>query len=104
MMRFDQNKRSWFVWSLVIGLLLINGLMAAPSVSHAAHHSSHKAGTHGSNLCAWECGASQGIEAVYVCFESALEVLDSIEPLPVLQCERLFLSSVDFRGPPHTSR
>ena len=94
-------KQSGLVWSLVVCLVLVNGLMAAPSVGHAKHHADHQAGTHSTGLCAWLCAGGVGIESVAVQLTSGL-----------LLVERVTIPSVDvvfsvisfphfFRGPPH---
>jgi len=74
--------------------------MAAPSVAHAAHHASHKAGTHSTSLCAWLCAAGQGIETSSVSPESALRLLTLVEFRDVDQIQKRFLSVVLLRGPP----
>ncbi len=57
-------KQSWLVWSLLLGLVLVNGFLAAPAVAHADHHAKHQAGTHSTGLCAWQCAAGQTAEHV----------------------------------------
>ena len=44
-------KQSWLVWSLLLCLVLVNGLLAVPAVAHADHHAKHQAGTHSTGLC-----------------------------------------------------
>ncbi|MEC4891037.1 MAG: hypothetical protein RI101_13365 [Nitrospira sp.] len=59
---FVRLKQSWLVWLLLLGLVLVNGLLAAPAVAHAGHHAKHDAGTHSTGLCAWQCAAGQTAE------------------------------------------
>lgn len=93
-------KRSGLVWSLLLCLVLANGLMAAPSVAHAAKHGSHQAGTHSTGLCAWLCAAGQGIETSSVSLESTLRLVDRVAGVRIDQYDILFSSLVFLRGPP----
>jgi len=93
-------KRSGLVWALLFCLVLVNGLMAAPSVAHAVHHASHQAGTHGTSLCAWLCAAGQGIETSSVSLESTFRFLDLVASPDVDQIQKRFFSTVLLRGPP----
>lgn len=52
-------RRSAVIWALLCCVVLVNGLMAAPSVSHAGHHEDHQATTHSTEMCAWFCAAAQ---------------------------------------------
>lgn len=93
-------KQSWFVWSLLACLVLVNGAMAAPSVSHAQHHADHQAGTHSTGLCAWLCAAGQDLETTSVSLQSTLQLVEQtvvIHGNPI----RIPASSPHFfRGPP----
>ncbi len=93
-------KRSAFVWALLFCIVLVNGFMAAPSVSHAQHHADHQAGTHSTGLCAWLCAGGVGIESSTVQLASALQLLEwvSIPSFDVV-LSVVFLPYF-FRGPP----
>jgi hypothetical protein len=93
-------KRSAFIWSLLLCLILVNGLMAAPSVTHAAHHGHHQAGTHSTGLCAWLCTAGQAIETLSVSFEPTFRLVDQIVVCGSIQSEQQFCSLIFLRGPP----
>ena len=93
-------KRSGLVWSLLLCLVLMNGLMAAPSVAHAMHHGKHQAGTHSTGLCAWLCAAGQGIESASVDLESTLRLLDWVVYVHADQYKKSLPSVVFLRGPP----
>lgn len=93
-------KQSWFVWSLLTCLVLVNGAMAAPSVGHAEHHADHKAGTHSTGLCAWLCAAGQEVESTSILLESTLQLVEQTvvvhtNPIRVPVAFHYF-----FRGPP----
>jgi hypothetical protein len=94
------KKRSAFIWALLFCIVLVNGAMAAPSVSHAEHHADHQAGTHSTGLCAWLCAGGVGIESSGIQFSSHLQLLAPVNSSP---CETV-LSVVSlpyfFRGPP----
>jgi len=49
--------------------------MAAPSVGHAEHHSSHNAGTHATGICAWFCAAGQDVESSTVDLTSVVQFI-----------------------------
>lgn len=93
-------KRSTFVWALLFCVVLVNGLMAAPSVGHAQHHAGHQAGTHSTGICAWLCAGGVGIESSTVQLDSALQLLEWVS-IPSFD---VVLSVVSlpyfFRGPP----
>jgi hypothetical protein len=93
-------KRSAFVWALLLCLVLVNGLMAAPSVGHAGHHTDHQAGTHSTGICAWMCAAGDGIESSVVPFASHLQLIECTSSVSVKTV--LTLDSLWFflRGPP----
>jgi hypothetical protein len=94
------KKRSAFIWALLFCIVLVNGAMVAPSVSHAAHHADHQAGTHSTGLCAWLCAGGVGIGSSAIQFDSHLQLLAPVNSSP---CETV-LSMVSlpyfFRGPP----
>ena len=93
-------KRSGLVWSLLLCLVLVNGFMAAPSVDHAGHHAHHQAGTHATGLCAWFCGAGEGIETTSGNVESTLHPVDRVIFNPDDQHDLLFSLFAFLRGPP----
>ncbi len=95
-----QLKHVGLVWSLLICLVLMNGLLAAPSVAHAEHHASHNAGTHSTALCAWQCVAGQGIETSSTCQESTLQLVALFVSEYAGQFQHLFSSLLFLRGPP----
>jgi hypothetical protein len=97
-------KRSGLVWALLLCLVLVNGFMAAPSVAHAAHHATHKAGTHTTGLCAWLCAAGQGIETSSVSLESTLQLVDRVDFYHVDRPQHDRASCIFLRGPPAFSR
>ena len=96
-------KRAGLVWSLVLCLVLVNGLMAAPSVAHAVKHGSHHGETHGTGLCAWFCTAGQAVETSSISLDSTLRLADGIVFHRVDQHERPFTSVTFLRGPPLSS-
>lgn len=95
--------RPTFVWTLLVCIILVNGLMAAPSVGHAGHHADHQAGTHSSGLCAWLCAGGVGIESSTVQFISRLRLLEWVS-IPSFDVVLSVVSlSYFFRGPPFLS-
>ena len=93
-------KRSAFIWALLLCIVLVNGLMVAPSVGHAQHHADHQAGTHSTGLCAWLCVAGDNIESFVVPFTSHLQLIGhtiTVAPQPVLSPSVLLYF---LRGPP----
>ena len=93
-------KQSWLVWPLLICLVLVNGLMAAPSVGHAQHHADHKAGTHSTGICAWQCAGGVGIESSAVQFTFELQLVERVT-IPFYDVVLMVRSlSSFFRGPP----
>ncbi len=99
-MKRNPLKRSGLAWSLLLCLVLANGLMAAPSVAHAGHHAQHHANTHSTGLCAWLCAAGQGIETSSVFLESSLRLVGCVKDVCADQYERLVSSLIFPRGPP----
>ena len=93
-------KQSWFVWSLLLCLVLVNGLLAVPAVAHADHHAKHAAGTHSTGLCAWECAAGQSIDTVAVVFNSSLQFVELADTPQVDSIATVSPASRFFRGPP----
>lgn len=93
-------KRSVFVWALLFCIILVNGVMAAPSVGHAEHHAHHQAGTHSSGICAWLCAGGVGIESSVVQLTSGLQLLEWVS-IPSFD---IVISVIAFpcflRGPP----
>ena len=96
-------KQSWFVWSLLLCLVLVNGLLAAPAVVHADHHAKHHAGTHSTGLCAWECAAGQSIDTVTVRLTSLLRLTEMVEHRQPDFMRQIPATSYFFRGPPSPS-
>ncbi|MBX3330330.1 MAG: hypothetical protein KF722_08010 [Nitrospira sp.] len=93
-------KRPAFVWALLFCVVLVNGFMAAPSVSHAEHHAHHQAGTHSSGLCAWLCAGGVGIESFAVPFASELQLLEWISIPSSDVVDTAVSLPYFFRGPP----
>ena len=94
-------KRPCLVWALLIGLVLMNGLMAAPSVAHAEHHGSHhNAGTHASGICAWFCAAGQDIDTSSVEPTSTLQLVGYALVACLDEVQRAIALSTFPRGPP----
>lgn len=93
-------KQSWLVWSLLLCLVLVNGLLAVPAVAHADHHAKHQAGTHSTGLCAWECAAGQSIDTVAEVFNSSLQFIELADAQQVDRIATVSLVSRFFRGPP----
>src|SRR5574342_398965 len=93
-------RRSGLVWSLLLCLVLMNGFMAAPSVTHAAHHATHQAGTHSTSFCAWLCAAGQGIESGSIDLESTFQLVDRVVHIYLGGSDLLSASPVFLRGPP----
>lgn len=71
-------KRSAVVWALLLCILVMNGLMAAPSVGHAQHHADHQGTTHSTGICAWLCAAGQGVESSSVVATSTLQLVGHV--------------------------
>ena len=96
-------KRSGLVWALLFCLVLVNGFMAAPSVAHAAHHASHKAGTHSTSLCAWLCAAGQGIETGFIVPEANSLPVDYFVFEWRAEIQQALPLQAFLRGPPASS-
>ena len=92
--------RPAFVWTLLFCIVLVNGLMAAPSVGHAQHHADHQGATHSTGICAWLCAAGVGIESSDIQLISELQFLERVG-IPSFD---IIFSAVPFssffRGPP----
>ena len=101
MVRF---KQSGFVWSLLLCLVLVNGLLAAPAVAHADHHAKHQAGTHSTGLCAWQCVAGQSIDTAAVSLTSSLKCIYMVESSQIDPVRAVLPASLFSRGPPSHSR
>lgn len=93
-------KRSACIWALVLCLVLVNGLMAAPSVGHAGHHADHQAGTHSSGICAWMCAGGVGIESSVVQLTSGLQLVEWVSSPSFDVVLRAIALPYFFRGPP----
>ena len=93
-------KQSWLVWSLLLCLVLVNGLLAVPAVAHADHHAKHQAGTHSTGLCAWECAAGQSIDTATVAFSASLQFVELAGTWHIDRVTTTSPVSRFFRGPP----
>ena len=93
-------KQSGFVWSLLLCLVLVNGLLAVPAVAHTDHHAKHEAGTHSTGLCAWECAAGQSIDSPSVYLESTLQPCGRATSAVVCKVYQLSPLCPLLRGPP----
>ena len=88
---------------LAFCLILVGGVVSAQMVGHAAHHAHHKAGTHGTAVCAWMCAAGQVINS------QTTPLLVSLGPtvlVPALAIEAPATPtsfSLASRGPPPTA-
>ena len=93
-------KRPVVVWALLLVIVLVNGLMAAPSVSHAEPYACHQTESHSTGLCAWLCASGVGIESSADQFASELQLLEWIS-IPSFD-HVISVSSLlyFFRGPP----
>ncbi len=96
-------RRTALVWSILLCIVLVNGLMAAPSVGHAEHHANHQAGTHSTGICAWLCAAGDGIESFTVPFASSLQLVDRTIIVPSQVVLRAGPLLYFLRGPPVSS-
>ncbi|MGE0470644.1 MAG: hypothetical protein AB7L09_18935 [Nitrospira sp.] len=94
------KKRSAFIWALLFCIVLVNGAMVAPSVSHAEHHADHQAGSHSTGLCAWLCAGGVGIGSSGVQFGSHLQLLAPVNSSPGETVLSVVSLSYFFRGPP----
>jgi len=96
-------KQPVLVWALLLVIVLVNGFMAAPSVSHAEHHTGHQAETHSTGICAWLCAGGVGIESSVVQLVSGLQLLEWVSSPPFNSVLSVILLSYFFRGPPSLS-
>ena len=71
-------KRPAVVWAVLLCILLVNSLMAVPSVGHAQHHANHQGTTHSTGICAWLCAAGQGIESSSVVATFTLQLIERV--------------------------
>lgn len=93
-------KQPVLVWALLLVIVLMNGAMSAPSVSHAEHHTCHQADSHSTGICAWLCAGGVGIESSAVQFASELQLLEWIS-IPSFDLVMSVSSLLYFfRGPP----
>lgn len=93
-------KRSGLIWALLLCLILVNGLMAAPSVRHALHHAKHQAGTHSTGICAWLCAAGQGVESSSIHLPSELQLFERTVVDPIDAVSDAAFYDHFLRGPP----
>jgi hypothetical protein len=88
------------VWALLFCIVLVNGLMAAPSVGHAEHHSDHQTTTHSSGVCAWFCAAGEAIGSALVQLNPQLQPSERATVAPVDTPLPMASFHSRFRGPP----
>jgi hypothetical protein len=101
MIRFT---RQLLVLPLVACLLLVPVLASPATVAHEAQHSHHhKAATHSSPLCAWFCGAGQGLDLQGSVFVPAITLLAILDLEPADQVEDVDAILFPSRGPPSVS-
>lgn len=93
-------KRPVLVWGLLLVIVMVSGLMAAPSVGHAEHHADHQPSTHSTGVCAWLCAGGVGIESSIVQFDSYLQLLESVSSSPPKTVFSVVSLPYFFRGPP----
>ncbi|UVT15413.1 MAG: hypothetical protein H8K04_16620 [Nitrospira sp.] len=93
-------KQPVVVWALLLVIVLMNGFMTAPSVSHVEHHTGHQAATHSTGICAWLCAGGVGIESSVVQFVSGLQLLEWANIPSFHTVFSVILVSYFFRGPP----
>ncbi len=93
-------KRSGLVWSLLLCLVLVNGLLAVPAVAHADHHAKHQADTHSTGLCAWECAAGQSLDTAAVVFSSSPQFVELVDAWQIDCMASAQPVSRFLRGPP----
>lgn len=93
-------RQSGLVWSLLVCLVLVNGLLTVPAVTHAGHHAKHQAGTHSTGLCAWECAAGQGIDTATVVFSASLPFVELADTQQIDRVATAQPVSRFLRGPP----
>lgn len=95
------KRHAWLVWALLLCLVVANGIMAAPSVVHVAHHANHQAKTHATSLCAWLCAAGQAVESGMAYPDAHNRTIVPFELRPVETITAVPSSPTWFRGPPH---
>ncbi len=95
-------QRPVLVWGMLLVIVMMSGVMAAPTVGHAQHHADHAAGTHSTGICAWLCAGGVGIESSVVQLTSDLQLLEWI----TIPSHDVVFSVVSlpyfFRGPPRS--
>lgn len=93
-------KQSALVWALLLAIVLVNGLMFAPSVSHTEHDACHQTETHLTGICAWLCAGGVGIASSAVQLVSKLQLLEWISFLSSDVVLGMVSLPYFFRGPP----
>jgi hypothetical protein len=97
----DWSKQRVLVWSLLACVVLMNALMAAPSVAHIEHHAKHTAAGH-TGLCEWLCAASQAEYAAHISLHGTFQFVSLLKFLPAQdKTHSLYFCSFQ-RGPPHS--
>lgn len=96
----DDVKRPVFIWVLLFCVVLVNGFMVAPGVSHPEHHEDHQATTHSTGICAWLCAAGQGIESASVGLSPQLQPIERTTAASVGPFLFQISFRSHFRGPP----
>lgn len=99
----NRLRHTGLVWSLLACLVFMNGAMAKPSVTHAAKHENHQAGTHASGFCAWYCAAGHAIETSFASLESTFRLFDEVWFLFVEHVNYSSTPVAFLRGPPASS-
>lgn len=97
------RARQMFVWSLVAGLVLLNGLVYPQTVAHAAHHAHHTAATHATVLCTWMCASGQALQGIAVIFDSDLHPFTHLTRSAAQRWATGGRSATASRGPPSFS-
>ncbi|NOU11662.1 MAG: hypothetical protein HOO98_16825 [Nitrospira sp.] len=93
-------RRPAIVWGLLLIIVMMSGLTAAPTVGHAQHHADHATGTHSTGICAWLCAGGVGVESSVVHLVSGLQLFEWIAiPSFDLVLHEITLPYF-FRGPP----
>jgi len=85
---------------LALCLLVVSGAMSTQIIGHAAHHSHHKAATHGTVLCAWMCAAGQVVSSASGDMHTDLLPITSAHETAAPQPAGISLPSSTTRGPP----
>lgn len=95
------SKRGRFSCLLGLYLLVLNSVMAAPSVAHSIEHA-HHSNTHSMALCAWICGTGQGVESVYLDLDAPNGYWRINEVFPIEKYDLPTVLETFLRGPPES--